>query len=257
MKFHFISGLPRSGSTLLAAILRQNPCIHASIQSPVGQCVTELHHAMSGANEAHWFITDTQRAAMLRGLFENYYAGIKADIVFDTNRRWCAAMSLVLQMFPDAYVLCCVRAPVAIVDSIEWLLQKHPLTLSTIIGLTPATTVYKRVNMLMDPNGLVGYALNATREAYFGLHRDRLIMVNYDDLARFPYETLAEIHEKCNFPPFKYTFDKLEPIPGADLFDRSIGTPGLHALKTKVVYEPRTSILPPDIYESLPKPFWI
>ncbi|MBU0835751.1 MAG: sulfotransferase, partial [Gammaproteobacteria bacterium] len=27
--YHFISGLPRSGSTLLAALLRQNPRFHA------------------------------------------------------------------------------------------------------------------------------------------------------------------------------------------------------------------------------------
>ena len=33
---HFISGLPRSGSTLLAAILRQNPRFHAAMSSPVG-----------------------------------------------------------------------------------------------------------------------------------------------------------------------------------------------------------------------------
>ncbi|MGI4764644.1 MAG: sulfotransferase, partial [Janthinobacterium lividum] len=32
---HFISGLPRSGSTLLAALLRQNPTVHAHISSPV------------------------------------------------------------------------------------------------------------------------------------------------------------------------------------------------------------------------------
>jgi sulfotransferase len=33
---HFISGLPRSGSTLLAAILRQNPRFHSGMSSPVG-----------------------------------------------------------------------------------------------------------------------------------------------------------------------------------------------------------------------------
>ena len=32
---HFISGLPRSGSTLLAGILRQNPRFHAGMTSPV------------------------------------------------------------------------------------------------------------------------------------------------------------------------------------------------------------------------------
>ena len=63
---------------------------------------------------------------ILRALFSAYYADFEADIVFDTNRRWCANMSLILKLFPDAYVICCVRDPVAIVDSIERLLQQHP-----------------------------------------------------------------------------------------------------------------------------------
>jgi sulfotransferase len=35
-QFHFISGLPRSGSTLLSALLLQNPRFHAGMTSPVG-----------------------------------------------------------------------------------------------------------------------------------------------------------------------------------------------------------------------------
>ena len=34
-KFHFISGMPRSGSTLLAAILNQNPRFRAGMTSPL------------------------------------------------------------------------------------------------------------------------------------------------------------------------------------------------------------------------------
>ncbi len=34
-KLHFISGLPRSGSTLLSAIFNQNPEFHAAMSSPV------------------------------------------------------------------------------------------------------------------------------------------------------------------------------------------------------------------------------
>ena len=34
-KVHLISGLPRSGSTLLAGLLRQNPQFHAGMTSPV------------------------------------------------------------------------------------------------------------------------------------------------------------------------------------------------------------------------------
>ena len=254
--YNFISGLPRAGSSLLAAILRQNPSIHAHIQSPIGQCITDLHHAMSGANEAHWFIDDDQRLRILRGVFSAYYAEFPG-IVFDTNRRWCANMALALAMFPDAWVLCCVRDSVAIVDSLERLLQAHPVTLSTMIGLDKNTNVFDRVKRYMDPMGLVGYAWRSVQEAYYGPHRERLLMVNYDDLARFPGKLMTEIHEKLELPAFDYNFDAIEPLPHTDLFDRSIGTPGLHSLKKKVEYVPRNSILPPAILSSLPRPFWL
>lgn len=37
MRLHFISGLPRSGSTLLAGLLRQNPNFAAAMTGPVGK----------------------------------------------------------------------------------------------------------------------------------------------------------------------------------------------------------------------------
>ena len=49
---HFISGLPRSGSGLLAAILQQNPRLTASFQSPIGQVVTAaVKHMSPWAND--------------------------------------------------------------------------------------------------------------------------------------------------------------------------------------------------------------
>ena len=44
---HFISGLPRSGSTLFSAILRQNPRFHAMMTSPVGGLYMAMLNAMS------------------------------------------------------------------------------------------------------------------------------------------------------------------------------------------------------------------
>ncbi|WP_284246122.1 sulfotransferase [Thalassotalea insulae] len=38
-KYHFISGLPRSGSTLLAGILRQHPHFYAAMSSPIGALI--------------------------------------------------------------------------------------------------------------------------------------------------------------------------------------------------------------------------
>src|SRR6266700_3481221 len=146
---HFISGLPRSGSTLLASLLNQNPACSASIMSPVGNIVTNAFAAMGPSNEADSFVSDDQRREMLRGLVENFYYNDEHPIIFDTNRRWTANASLVHELFPDSKIICCLRSPAAIVNSFERLFQSHPLSLSVIFGARANTTVYERVADLM------------------------------------------------------------------------------------------------------------
>jgi sulfotransferase len=86
---HFISGLPRSGSTLLAAIPRRNPRFEAGMTSPVGAMYMALETTMSRRDEAAVFIDEARRRAVLKGLFANYYeATHRQRLVFDTNRAW-------------------------------------------------------------------------------------------------------------------------------------------------------------------------
>jgi sulfotransferase len=133
---HFISGLPRSGSTLLAAILRQNPHFHATISSPVGGMYMALEGAMSRRNEAAVFIEEAQRRDVLKGLFTNYYYTIQKDkLVFDTNRLWCAKLPALMQLFPKARIVCCVRDLPWIMDSIERLVRKNAFELSGMFRL--------------------------------------------------------------------------------------------------------------------------
>ncbi len=69
--FHFISGLPRSGSTLLAALLRQNPRFHAGMTSPVGTLFNGMLAQFSAGSEFGATIDRSQRQRLLRGLFAN------------------------------------------------------------------------------------------------------------------------------------------------------------------------------------------
>src|SRR5581483_10675290 len=95
-KFHFISGLPRSGSTLLAAILNQNPRFRAGMTSPLAAIMGVVMAEASSKNDFAFAVSDDQRAAMLRGLVENFYAGATgAEVVFDTSRLWCSRMRLI------------------------------------------------------------------------------------------------------------------------------------------------------------------
>lgn len=69
---HLISGLPRSGSTLLAALLRQNPRFYATMSTPVGGLCDRLLAGMS-EDEFSGFITPDQKREMLLSVFRIYY----------------------------------------------------------------------------------------------------------------------------------------------------------------------------------------
>ena len=105
---HFISGLPRAGSTLLSALLLQNPGLHAGITAPVGHIFGAMLREVSQGSEGAVMIDDSQRQALLRGIFENYYHAIHPSrTVFDTNRIWCTRLHLLAELFPQARIICC------------------------------------------------------------------------------------------------------------------------------------------------------
>ncbi len=118
-RYHFISGLPRSGSTLLSAILRQNPTFHASVTSPVSALFAGVLEQVSAGTEWGPQVSTERRKALLRGLFDSYYAAEQAPVVFDTSRGWTAKLPALLDLFPAAKVIACVRNVGWVMDSIE------------------------------------------------------------------------------------------------------------------------------------------
>ncbi|MEG4631367.1 sulfotransferase [Microcoleus sp. AR_TQ3_B6] len=149
-KIHFISGLPRSGSTLLGALLRQNPRFHASMSSPVGSLVSRILEAMSEDNEFSVFITPEQKRALTLGIFSTFYESqADKEVIFDTNRLWCSKLSLIQELFPTSKVICCVRNVAWIMDSIERLVRKNSFDVSRLFNNpNERATVYTRTETL-------------------------------------------------------------------------------------------------------------
>lgn len=245
---HFISGLPRSGSTLLAAILRQNPKLHANMTSPVAFFVNSVYAAMGAQNEMSVFINDRQREAVMAGVFSGFYVDIhKQKTVIDTNRIWCAKLPMLHALFPQAKVIACVRQPAWIMDSFERVHQQNPMQMSKMFNLDNGNTVYARADALGGLHGVVGLPWHALREAYFGAHRDKLILVEYEALTRDPKGTIEFVYDKLGFPRFDHDYRNIE-YGEADEFDSRLGAPGLHSIRREVKYVERKTILPPDLF---------
>ncbi|HTW71901.1 MAG TPA: sulfotransferase [Acetobacteraceae bacterium] len=253
---HFISGLPRSGSTLLAAILRQNPHFHAGMSSPVGSLFNAMLRQMSQDNETAVFIDDGQRKAILTAVLDAYYFRERPHkVVFDTNRLWCSKLPALAELFPEAKVICCVRHVPWILDSIERLIRQNKFEPSKIFNFEPGGTVYSRVEGLGSGTGMVGFAWNALREAFFGDEADRIMLLTYETLTGDPRRALSAIYDFIGEAPFVHDFGNVEY--DATEFDARLGTPGLHTVARVVRPNERRTILPPDLFRRVEQDsFW-
>jgi sulfotransferase len=255
--FHFISGLPRSGSTLLAAILRQNPRFQAGMTSPVGGFVHALLTQVSASSEFANQVDQTQRKNLLTGLFHSYYQQ-DADraVIFDTNRMWCAKLPLLLDLFPKAKVIACARNVAWVMDSIERLYRSNPYEQTKLFGANPArTTVYQRLEGLAQHEQLVGFAWAALREAFYGEHAKSLLVIDYDLLTQAPEKVIGLLYDFIGEPHFAHDFDHVEY--DAPDFDLPLGVPGLHRVKPKVAFTQRRTVIPPDLFDKYSKmTFW-
>lgn len=251
----FISGLPRSGSTLLSAILRQNPAIHAGISSPLVNMVTVMQRALSGAQEFSYEVDNPTRERVLRGLFETYYANRPERLIADTNRVWTTKLAVLCDLFPDARIVCCVRPVLDILESFERIFRDNRLETSAMLGFDSELNIYGRVDRLMVPSGVVGVALNSLKDAFFGPLSDRLLLVGYDRLVAQPGSVMDAIYDFVGEPRFAHDFENA--AFNAAGFDDSHGLRGLHTVRAKVARAPSHTTLPPDLAQMFRGPeFW-
>jgi sulfotransferase len=255
---HFISGLPRSGSTLLCGLLRQNPRFSASVTSPVAMLCGTLQQKMAATGEFAAFFDDALRERMLRGVFDSYYATIpQKQVVFDTNRIWTGRAALIGELFPESKIICCVRSIGWIIDSIERMLTKNPLQLSRMFGFQPGNSIYSRVEHLMKADdGLIGQAWSMLRECWHSENSSRMVVVQYDNLVSDPKRVVGELYNQLGEPPFEHDFEHV--VYDAPEFDLLLGMPGLHAVRSKVESQQRQPVIPPELFSKYTEAgFWL
>lgn len=255
-KFHFISGLPRSGSTLLAGILKQNPKFYAAMSSPLAGLMQGCLEQMGAGGEFYTFFDTEKRKRVCRALFDSYYEDqADKEWIFDTNRIWTARLHQLAELYDDFKVICCVRNPAWIMDSFERIYRKNPFEYSRMFNAQTRQTVYSRSEALINPAGATGSALTALKEAYYGEFSSRLLLIDYDLLTQYPKRTMALLYDFIEQHDFEHDFDNVTYEAGE--FDEHLGVKDLHSVKKKVAFTPRRTILPPDLFQKYSElAFW-
>lgn len=246
--YFFLSGLPRSGSTLLAALLRQNPRFEAGMTSPVGSLFQGLLSQLSAGSEFAAVVTQEQRKRLLKGIFDSFYATCEADVIFDTNRLWTSQLDALMLLFPDTKLVCTVRDVAWVMDSLERKFRENAFENTRLFNNhAERDTVYSRTEALANRSRLVGFAYSALKEACYGEWADRLLIVEYELLTQAPGKVLGLIYEFLEQSEFAHDFGNIEY--DAPDFDAQLGVQGLHKIQHSVKPNIRKTILPPDLFQ--------
>jgi sulfotransferase len=245
--FYFISGLPRSGSTLLSGILKQNPDFYADIASPVEK-LTETSIDIITSTESNLTVTEDQRKNLMYAVFDGYYKHIEKPVIFDSCRGWTKKTPFLKALFPYTKILCPVRDIVSILNSFELIASKNPFH-TTDSYSTHKDNVFSRCDGMMDKNGgIIAGPWILLQEGY-ALHPEIIMLIEYENLCKEPEKTMREVYEFLERPYYAHDFENVEY--SNENFDKSCNLKDLHTVKRKVEYNPPRCILPPEIVQEI------
>jgi sulfotransferase len=241
--FYFISGLPRSGSTLLSGILKQNPEFYADIASPVQGIVNNAIDFMTGC-ENNLNLTEDRRRNILLSIFEGYYKHIEKPVIFDSSRGWTKSTTLLQELFPTTKILCCVRDIPWIINSFELILSKNCFYTKKLNEQILNDNIFIRTQEIFDRNIIdsfdclcQGYAINS----------EMIYFVEYENLCKNPEKEMKTIYEFLEKPYYSHDFENVEY--SNENFDRSCNLKDLHTVRKRVEYKKQKKVLPPEIWE--------
>lgn len=246
-KYHFISGLPRSGSTLLTGILRQNPKFHSNITDAL------INYFLSTVTindpAARTTVTEEQVKNVINGIFDGFYKHIDREVIFNCNRHWTKHLEYLYRVNDNFRVICCVRDYNWILNSFEKIYKSRTLLdpiNTTVYDNTHTLTVWHRTDFLAT-DSFVRASYNNLKEAYYGPYRKHLLLVEYNDLTKTPKETMKRIYDFIEEPYYEHDFNNVEY--SNEVYDTALNATGLHTIRRKVEYDPGTQILPPDLWD--------
>jgi sulfotransferase len=241
--FYFLSGLPRSGSTLLSSILNQNPNIYASSNSPVCGTMFSVESNIVNSEQYSAFPKPDIVPSMVYGILEGYYSDTAKNIIIDKSRGWCekASLELLLRNLPyEPKIILTVRDIKSILASFIHLIHNNSDKVSFIdneINQLQQFNFYRpdddiRCDYLMQPKGLIDNSLYGIATALNPDNRKYFHFVEYDDLVDKTEETVLRIYKFLEIDPFEHNFNNI--INHTPENDDVYGIDGLHSVRKEI-----------------------
>jgi sulfotransferase len=242
-QFSFLSGLPRTGSTLLCSILSQNPSIHAEGLSHVCELMRQVYVGSANEKRDNWHenILAAERQSsignILRAIPDLYYYDVSKRFVLDKCRDWTNpsnTMMIKKYITDGPKIIVLVRPIEEIVGSFAQLRHKNNW---------PESDLY---DSLLDDDG-GGIVLNCLKSAVKAKKNNQgeFLFVQYDEIVFDTKKTLERLYDFCEWPKYEHQLDNIKrPFVQNDEF---YNLNGLHEVRSAVEKQKYHIDLPKDI----------
>ena len=225
-QFICLSGLPRSGSTLLSAILCQNPIIHAEGNSAVCQLMWDIQFSCN--NNSIEQLSANNRIETAKRLISSvshvYYEGIREKVVIDKCRSWTLEPNIaLLRNYIDQNIKVIVlERPVT--DIVRSFAKLH-----TAAGSYTEEKMEEFVKLGSEP---IMRSLAGVLWAKENNLLDTFLFVQYDDLVSRPKQVIERIYAFCGWEPFEHRFDNI--VVKYPENDNTYSLPGQHVVRSTI-----------------------
>ena len=228
---YFIAGLPRSGSTLITNILKQNPEIHGESVSSLSSIFGTVNANWNNIDANKEYRNDKAKLGVLNGILEGYYSHVNKPIVFDKDRGWVPLIGqLEAVLNKQVKMIICVRNPAEILTSFERMRKENPLYFTGADNyLREGSNIASRAYFYAGPEGALGLSHRNLKDAITMGYLDRFLFVDYNRYCNSPKSQTKRIYDFFQLPEFKHDFENIEQEE--EYNDLAIGLPDVHKIK--------------------------
>lgn len=235
-----MAGLPRSGSTLLSAILNQNPDIYVTPSADTSFLMLSLHNTSKTSESFHaGFAPEGYRNIMAK-LPQAFYEHIEKPYIIDKNRTWGTPENIeVAELFADKVrIICPVRPILEVLASFVNLAEKNPENfIDKFVPNYPVSQFRPkndaRCDAMMAANHHIEMNILSLASALDPRHEGKFHFIAYADLISKPQKVIEAIYDFLEIPKFEHKFDNLKwsLMPHeAEVF----GIPNMHKIRPKI-----------------------
>ena len=233
-EFAFLSGLPRTGSTVLGTLLSQHPDLHPTPTS----CVRDLLRQVKGFNlgESPYFDVkdpDSPVWGMMRGMLYGAYEHVPEKIVVEKDRGWAQDVELIRRLTgSQPKILSPVRPIPEIIASFVLISKKIGANSKIEDELRASGKPSRPWSLSRVIWEKYIYASWRAFKAGYEQDPDCFLLLEYDDIVNKPGDTFSRICDYLGIETWAPTTTGLvNPNPENDSI---YGMPGLHTVKTKL-----------------------